>query len=85
MSQQGQAMVEYVLTFAVIAGLAVFGSKFFTELHVAGGSGTLDRHHQTAMDAVVGKEIPPIYAFYGDGTNRPPTSGDSKTDSDGDW
>lgn len=66
---RGQSMVEYVLTFAVIAGLAVFGSKFFTALHDSGGGGSLDKHHQTAMQLMLGSDIPPIYTFYGNGSN----------------
>lgn len=66
-------MVEYVLAFAVVAGLTVMASKFFTTMH-APGSGSLDRHFGAAMQQVVGETIPPIYAFYGDGTNRPPAA-----------
>ena len=65
MTQKGQSFLEYILAFTVIVTLAVFSGKFFQSIHTTGGGGSLDKHHETAMNLVVGNEIPPVTDFYG--------------------
>ena len=61
---KGQSLLEYILTFTVIAVLTVFSGSFFRAIHTTGGGGSLDKHHETAMNLIVGNEIPPITDFY---------------------